>query len=133
LAIGNAPRTAGVPSKIIPPGLSFPCATASSTIPGDARSLTEPPGLRNSALSGMRHPVSAERLCISMNRVLPTLPQNHCEMLMNKTFSSLNQSKPVSSKLRSSLNFSKHNDISLTTVLRDVGLVEDFDIRFFVS
>jgi hypothetical protein len=66
-----------------------------------------------------------------MSRVLPTLAQNHCEMLMNKTFSSLNQSKPVSSKLRSSLNFSKHNDISLTTVLRDVGLVEDFDIRFF--
>jgi len=44
------PVLPAVPSTITPPGLSRPCFSASSMIASAARSFTEPPGLRNSAL-----------------------------------------------------------------------------------
>ena len=44
------PVLPAVPSTIVPPACSAPRASASSTMPRAARSFTDPPGLRNSAL-----------------------------------------------------------------------------------
>src|SRR5580658_6669037 len=61
-----------VPSTIVPPGLSTPRVSASSTIPRAARSLTDPPGFRNSALPKMRRPNSRDSARSSIRGVAPT-------------------------------------------------------------
>ena len=54
------PVLPAVPSTITPPGRRRPRSSASLTINSAARSLTEPPGLRNSALPRISHPVISE-------------------------------------------------------------------------
>ena len=63
-----------VPSTTVPPGLSTPRRSASSTIHLAARSLTEPPGFMNSALPRISQPVSSLRALSRMSGVLPTAP-----------------------------------------------------------
>jgi hypothetical protein len=63
-----------VPSTTVPPGWSKPLDSASWIIYSAARSLTEPPGLRNSALPRISQPVSSLKLLSRMSGVLPTVP-----------------------------------------------------------
>src|SRR5579872_3932609 len=65
------PVLPAVPSTITPPGFRSPRASASRTMYQAARSLTEPPGLRNSALPRIVQPVSSETLRSLMSGVLP--------------------------------------------------------------
>jgi hypothetical protein len=60
-----------VPSTTVPPGLSRPRFSASSTTYRAARSLTEPPGFWNSALPRISQPVSSESFFRRMRGVLP--------------------------------------------------------------
>src|SRR5215813_13148230 len=62
-----------VPSTMTPPGLISPFASASAMIASAARSLTEPPGFRNSALPRIVQPVSSEALRSRISGVLPML------------------------------------------------------------
>src|SRR3954470_3095814 len=50
-----------VGSTIVPPGFSFPSRSAASIIASPIRSLTEPPGLRNSSFASTRAPPGGER------------------------------------------------------------------------
>lgn len=65
-----------VPSTTVPPGLSLPDFSACSIIERAARSLTDPPGLRNSALPKISQPVSSLKLLSLIRGVLPTVPTN---------------------------------------------------------
>ena len=49
-----------VGSTIVPPGFSFPSRSAASIIARPIRSLTEPPGLRNSSFARMRAPPAGD-------------------------------------------------------------------------
>ena len=61
-----------VPSVSRPPGaVRVPSARASWIIARATRSLTLPPGLRNSALARMSHPVASDNEGIRMRGVLP--------------------------------------------------------------
>ena len=53
------PVLPAVPSTIVPPGRSSPRASASSTMNSAARSFTLAPGLANSHLPKMSHPVAS--------------------------------------------------------------------------
>src|SRR5262245_24108628 len=68
------PVLPAVPSTTVPPGLSAPRFSASRIRYRPARSLTEPPGLRNSALPRISQPVSLEGPCRRMSGVFPMLP-----------------------------------------------------------
>src|SRR5712691_1318749 len=57
-----------------PPGRRSPRSSASLMMYSAARSLTEPPGLRNSALPRIVHPVSSEARRSFIRGVLPTEP-----------------------------------------------------------
>jgi hypothetical protein len=65
------PVLPAVPSTITPPGRKVPRFSASRTIANAARSLIEPPGLRNSALPKISQPVSSESRRKRMRGVLP--------------------------------------------------------------
>src|SRR5215471_1864425 len=66
------PVLPAVPSTISPPRSITPRRSASSTMYFAARSLTEPPGFRNSALPRIVQPVISEALRSLMSGVLPT-------------------------------------------------------------
>src|SRR5882672_12647440 len=68
------PVLPAVPSTISPPGLSRPRRSASRMMYRPARSFTDPPGLRNSALPRMLQPVSSEGPRKRISGVLPMLP-----------------------------------------------------------
>src|SRR3546814_291548 len=76
------PVLPAVPSTITPPGPNMPRFSASSTIASAARSLTELPGLRNSALPIILQPVSSEALRSFIRGVLPMLSTNPSRMFM---------------------------------------------------
>src|SRR5581483_1502758 len=61
-----------VGSTIVPPGRSFPSRSAASIIPRPMRSLTEPPGLRNSSFARMRAPCVGGRRSSRTIGVPPT-------------------------------------------------------------
>src|SRR5512144_620240 len=67
------PVLPAVPSTTVPPGFSAPLCSAARIIHSAARSLTEPPGFRNSALPRISQPVSAESLPSLISGVLPTV------------------------------------------------------------
>src|SRR6516162_2211375 len=71
-----------VPSTMTPPGRSWPRSSASLMIQSAARSLTEPPGLRNSALPRIVHPVSSEARRSFISGVFPTVPTNPSRIFM---------------------------------------------------
>ena len=60
-----------VPSTMVPPGLSVPFASASSTMKSAARSFTDAPGLANSHLPRISHPVASEGPLRRTSGVLP--------------------------------------------------------------
>jgi hypothetical protein len=68
------PVLPAVPSTMTPPGRSAPRSSASLMIASAARSLTEPPGFKNSALPRIVQPVSSEARRSLMSGVLPTVP-----------------------------------------------------------
>src|SRR5664280_2623942 len=63
-----------VPSTIVPPGRNVPAASAASIMNFAARSLTEPPGLRCSALPSISLPNASESFLSKISGVLPTHP-----------------------------------------------------------
>ena len=65
------PVLPAVPSTIVPPGRSWPCASASSMMNSAARSLTDWPGFMNSALPRMVHPVTSDALRRCTSGVFP--------------------------------------------------------------
>jgi hypothetical protein len=66
------PVLPAVPSTMVPPGRRSPRATASRMIDSAARSLTDWPGLRNSALPRISQPVSSDARRNRISGVLPT-------------------------------------------------------------
>ena len=76
------PVLPAVPSTMTPPGRSAPRASASRIIASAARSLTEPPGLRNSAFPRIVQPVRSEACCNLINGVLPMLPMKPSRISM---------------------------------------------------
>src|SRR5215831_4747577 len=76
------PVLPAVPSTITPPGLSRPRSSASLMMNSAARSLTEPPGLRNSALPRIVHPVSSEARRNLISGVFPTVPMKPSRIFM---------------------------------------------------
>src|SRR5262245_19936586 len=60
-----------VPSTTMPPGRISPLASASVMMASAARSLIEPPGLRNSALPRIVQPVSSDALRSRISGVFP--------------------------------------------------------------
>ena len=70
------PVLPAVPSTTVPPGVKAPLFSCSRTIHRAARSLTEPPGLRNSALPKISQPVASLSMGMRISGVLPTLPAN---------------------------------------------------------
>jgi hypothetical protein len=70
-----APVLPLVPSMMVPPGLRRPFASASSIIARPMRSLTEPPGLKNSTFARTVHGTSAGIRLSFTNGVLPMLPR----------------------------------------------------------
>src|SRR5215510_1786601 len=76
------PVLPAVPSTMTPPGRIRPLASASFTMASAARSLTEPPGFRNSALPRIVQPVSSDALRSLMSGVLPTVSLNPSRMFM---------------------------------------------------
>src|SRR5215831_6223863 len=67
------PVLPAVPSTTVPPAFSVPRFSASRMIQSAARSFTDPPGLRNSALPRISQPVSRLTLSSRMSGVLPTV------------------------------------------------------------
>src|SRR6516165_3199156 len=65
-----------------PPGRSAPRSSASLIIASAARSFTEPPGLRNSALPRIVQPVSSEARRNLISGVSPTVPTKPSRGLM---------------------------------------------------
>jgi hypothetical protein len=65
------PVLPAVPSTIVPPGFSRPRRSASRMMWSAARSFTDWPGLRNSALPQMSQPVASETRLSRMSGVLP--------------------------------------------------------------
>ncbi len=65
------PVLPAVPSTMTPPGRSCPFASASCTIASAARSFTDWPGLRNSALPRIVQPVSSDARLSLISGVLP--------------------------------------------------------------
>ncbi len=65
------PVLPAVPSTIVPPGLSSPCASASRMIHSAARSFTEAPGLANSHLPQISQPAASLGPLRSTSGVLP--------------------------------------------------------------
>src|SRR5690606_9298488 len=63
-----------VPSMIVPPGFSRPFRSASSIIASPIRSLTEPPGLKNSTLARTVQGRSAGMALSRTSGVLPIVP-----------------------------------------------------------
>ena len=61
-------------SRMVRPGARPPDRSPSSIMRNAGRSLTEPPGLRNSALPRIVHPVSSEARRSLISGVLPTVP-----------------------------------------------------------
>src|SRR5690349_18373651 len=80
------PVLPAVPSTTVPPGFNAPRFSASRTIQSAARSFTEPPGLRNSALPRISQPVSSESLFSRMRGVLPTEPANPSNVRMRALY-----------------------------------------------
>src|SRR5881394_2273637 len=76
------PVLPAVPSTTVPPGFSVPRLSASRMMNSAARSFTEPPGLRNSALPRISQPVSSESLRNRTSGVLPTVPAKPSVMLI---------------------------------------------------
>src|SRR5262249_36829352 len=66
------PVLPAVPSTINPPRSSTPRRSASSTMYFAARSFTEPPGFKNSALPRIVQPVISDALRSLISGVLPT-------------------------------------------------------------
>ena len=66
------PVLPAVPSTIRPPALDDAARSPSSTMYFAARSLTEPPGFKNSALPRIVQPVSSDACSSLMSGVLPT-------------------------------------------------------------
>src|SRR5690606_40681743 len=66
-----APVLPLVPSMIVPPGFSSPFRSASSIIATPIRSLTEPPGLKNSTFASSVPGRSAPSRCRRTSGVLP--------------------------------------------------------------
>ena len=66
------PVLPAVPSTIVPPGRSSPFSSASVMIASAARSLTLPPGFRNSHLPRISQPVASETRFRRTSGVLPT-------------------------------------------------------------
>src|SRR5271155_2722331 len=80
------PVLPAVPSTIVPPGRRRPLASASSTMPLAARSLTEPPGFKNSAFPTIVRPSAAESFGRTICGVLPIVPAKpalSCETVMS--------------------------------------------------
>src|SRR5262249_28182780 len=63
-----------VASTIVAPADTFPSASATSIIESAGRSLTLPPGFKNSALTQMPAPLSGAILRSFTSGVLPTTP-----------------------------------------------------------
>ena len=61
-----------VPSTTSPPGLNNPLSSASRIMAFAARSLTEPPGFKNSALPKILQPVNSDAFRSFISGVLPT-------------------------------------------------------------
>src|SRR6185295_3061436 len=76
------PVLPAVPSTIVPPGSSSPRFSASRMMYRAARSLTDPPGLRNSALPRISQPVSSEGPRRRMSGVLPMAPMKPSRISM---------------------------------------------------
>src|SRR6185312_268778 len=76
------PVLPAVPSTMTPPGFNRPRSSASLMMNSAARSLTEPPGLRNSALPRMVQPVSSEARRNLISGVLPIEPMKPSRMSM---------------------------------------------------
>src|SRR5882672_319169 len=74
------PVLPAVPSTIKPPGLSRPRFSASRMMYSPARSFTEPPGFRNSALPRISQPVSSDGPRRRMSGVLPIAPTSPSRM-----------------------------------------------------
>src|SRR5687768_5115283 len=70
------PVLPAVPSTTTPPGWRSPRCSASRIMYFAARSLTEPPGFRNSALPSTVQPVSSDALRSRISGVLPTASVN---------------------------------------------------------
>src|SRR5262245_34869356 len=69
------PVLPAVPSTTVPPGLRTPRFSASRIRYKPARSLTDPPGLRNSALPRISQPVSFDAERRRIRGVLPIDPR----------------------------------------------------------
>ena len=76
------PVLPAVPSTSVPPGFSRPRRSKSSRMPRAARSFTEPPGLRNSALPRISQPVASLKLLRRMSGVWPMASEKDWRMGM---------------------------------------------------
>ena len=65
------PVLPAVPSTMVPPGRKAPRATASRMMKRAARSFTDCPGFRNSALPRISHPVASDGPLRRMSGVFP--------------------------------------------------------------
>src|SRR5262249_46548620 len=70
------PVLPAVPSTTTPPGLRSPRSSASRIMYFAARSFTDPPGFRNSALPSTSQPVSSDARRNRISGVLPTASVN---------------------------------------------------------
>ncbi len=80
------PVLPAVPSTTVPPGLSAPRRSASSTMPRAARSLTEPPGFMNSALPKISQPVCSLICRSRISGVCPTASTKSCTIFMRSRY-----------------------------------------------
>src|SRR5579885_503468 len=67
---------------MMPPGRRRPRSSASWMMASAARSFTEPPGFRNSALPRILQPVASDAPASSMSGVSPMLPMNPLRISM---------------------------------------------------
>src|SRR6266853_2163178 len=113
------PVLPAVPSTMSPPGSSTPRRSASSTMNFAVRSLTEPPGFRNSALPRMVQPVCSDARLSLISGVLPTASTKSLRMSMRP--------KPSATSLRD------HGDRDLLRahrrLMRDVRRVAEHELQ----
>src|SRR5258706_16044690 len=78
------PVLPAVPSTTVPRGFNAPFFSASRMMKSAARSFTEPPGFRNSALPRISQPVSRDSDASRISGVLPTAPVNPSRISMTR-------------------------------------------------
>ncbi|MCY1371115.1 hypothetical protein D9M69_582470 [compost metagenome] len=79
------PVLPAVPSMMTPPGFNWPAFSASRMIQSAARSFTDCPGLRNSALPRIVQPVASETVFSRIRGVLPIASRTDGRMAICRT------------------------------------------------